>query len=61
MNVFCMGLFGVRVIFVESGLRILKDVINEVFCDWVVIFEYFYYLIGLVVGFYLYLVIVRDF
>lgn len=56
-----MCLMGVIVIFVYLGLVMLKDVCNEVLCDWLVSYEIVYYLFGIVVGFYLFLIIVCEF
>lgn len=50
-----MCMLGVEVWFVNSGSKMLKDVINEVIWDWINNFEDIYYIIGLVVGLYLYL------
>lgn len=61
VNVFCMKLLGVEVILVIIGIGILKDVMNEVLCDWVINVDSIFYLIGMVVGLYLYLVMVCDF
>jgi len=56
-----MWLFGVIVVLVMIGLCILKDVMNEVMCDWVINVESMYYLIGIVVGLYLFLMMVCEF
>lgn len=56
-----MCLFGVEVVGVDVGSCIFKDVINEVLCDWVVIFENMYYVFGLVFGLELYFCMVCDF
>lgn len=56
-----MKLLGVEIVLVMVGVGILKDVMNEVLCDWVINVEDIYYLIGMVVGLYLYLEMVCDF
>lgn len=56
-----MKLMGVEVIFVIVGFGILKDVVNEVLCDWLVNYKDVYYLFGIVVGFYLFLIMVCEF
>lgn len=61
VNVYWMKLFGVIVVLVELGLCMLKDVLNEVMCDWVMNIESMFYIIGMVVGLYLYLMMVCDF
>lgn len=43
------------------GLKMFKDVINEVFWDWVVNVDNIYYCFGIVVGLYLFLIMVCDF
>lgn len=60
-NVFCMKFFGVKVVVVEVGSCIFCDVVNEVFCFWVVNFEDIYYIIGFVIGFYFFFIIVCIF
>lgn len=50
-----MKLLGVKVIVVILGIKILKDVMNEVMCDWVINVDDIFYIIGMVVGFYFYL------
>lgn len=60
-NVFCMCLMGVEVILVYSGFVMLKDVCNEVLCDWFGSYEIVYYMLGIVVGLYFYLIIVCEF
>lgn len=54
-------MFGSKVRVVNKGSKILKDVINEVMCDWSEMFEYIFYFFGIVVGFYLFLIIVKYF
>lgn len=61
INVYCMKLFGVMVVLVIFGLVILKDVFNEVMCDWVINVQDIFYIIGIVVGLDLYLCMVCDF
>lgn len=56
-----MWLMGVEVWLVEVGIGIFKDVILEVICDWVINVEIIYYILGFVVGFYFYLMMVCDF
>lgn len=50
-----MCMLGVEVCLVESGSWMFKDVINEVIWDWINNFVDMYYIIGFVVGLYLYL------
>lgn len=56
-----MCLMGVEVILVYSGFVMLKDVCNEVLCDWFGSYEIVYYMLGIVVGLYFYLIIVCEF
>lgn len=56
-----MEFFGVKVVSVKVGSRILKDVVNEVFRFWVVNVEDMYYIMGFVFGLYLFLEIVCDY
>lgn len=50
-----MELFGVKVESVVVGSGILKDVVNEVFCYWVLYVYDMYYIMGFVFGLYLFL------
>lgn len=61
MNVKKMEFFGIEVVFVLNGVRILNDVVIEVIRYWVVNVEDIFYVLGIVVGFYLYLIMVRNF
>lgn len=56
-----MCLFGVEVVLVIFGCGMLKDVMNDVLCDWVINVENIFYCIGIVVGLYFYFVMVCDF
>jgi len=61
LNVYRMKLLGARVISVKSGSRTLKDAINEAMRDWISSFHNTHYVIGSVVGFHPFPVMVRDF
>ncbi len=61
LNVYRMRLLGAKVNCVSSGSRTLKDAINEAMRDWIASFKYTHYVIGSVVGFHPYPVMVRDF
>lgn len=61
LNVYRMRLLGAKVNCVKSGSRTLKDAINEAMRDWIASFKYTHYVIGSVVGFHPFPVMVRDF
>jgi tryptophan synthase beta chain len=61
LNVFRMKLMGARVIPVESGLKTLKDALNEAMRDWMGSVETTHYIIGTVAGPHPFPMIVRDF
>jgi len=61
LNVFRMKLMGARVIPVESGLKTLKDALNEALRDWMGSVETTHYIIGTVAGPHPFPMIVRDF
>ncbi|MGB9641810.1 MAG: tryptophan synthase subunit beta [Candidatus Ratteibacteria bacterium] len=61
LNVYRMRLLGARVNCVSSGSRTLKDAINEALRDWISNFKTTHYVIGSVVGFHPFPVMVRDF
>jgi tryptophan synthase beta chain len=61
LNVFRMKLMGARVIPVESGLKTLKDALNEAMRDWMGSVENTHYIIGTVAGPHPFPMIVRDF
>jgi tryptophan synthase beta chain len=61
LNVFRMQLMGARVIPVESGLKTLKDALNEAMRDWMGSVEHTHYIIGTVAGPHPFPMIVRDF
>jgi tryptophan synthase beta chain len=61
LNVFRMKLMGARVIPVESGLKTLKDALNEALRDWMGSVENTHYIIGTVAGPHPFPQIVRDF
>ena len=61
LNVFRMKLMGARVIPVESGLKTLKDALNEALRDWMGSVEHTHYIIGTVAGPHPFPMIVRDF
>ena len=58
---FRMKLMGARVIPVESGLKTLKDALNEAMRDWMGSVEHTHYIIGTVAGPHPFPMIVRDF
>ena len=60
-NVYRMKLLGANVIAVESGLRTLKDALNEAMRDWATNVENTFYIIGTVAGPHPYPAMVRDF
>ncbi len=61
LNVFRMKLMGARVIPVESGLKTLKDALNEAMRDWMGSVETTHYILGTVAGPHPFPMIVRDF
>ena len=61
LNVFRMKLMGARVIAVESGLKTLKDALNEAMRDWMGSVETTHYILGTVAGPHPFPKIVRDF
>jgi tryptophan synthase beta chain len=61
LNVFRMKLLGARVIPVESGLKTLKDALNEAMRDWMGSVENTHYILGTVAGPHPFPRIVRDF
>jgi tryptophan synthase beta chain len=61
LNVFRMKLMGARVIPVESGLKTLKDALNEAMRDWMGSVESTHYILGTVAGPHPFPLIVRDF
>ncbi len=61
LNVYRMKLMGARVIPVESGLKTLKDALNEALRDWMGSVENTHYIIGTVAGPHPFPQIVRDF
>lgn len=61
LNVFRMKLMGARVIPVESGLKTLKDALNEAMRDWMGSVENTHYILGTVAGPHPFPMIVRDF
>ncbi|MHA1380537.1 MAG: tryptophan synthase subunit beta [Candidatus Helarchaeota archaeon] len=60
-NVLRMKLLGAKIIPVMNGSQTLKDAINEALRDWITNVQTTYYLIGSVVGFHPYPLIVREF
>ncbi|MFX0139870.1 MAG: tryptophan synthase subunit beta, partial [Candidatus Hodarchaeota archaeon] len=60
-NVLRMKLLGAKIRTVTSGSQTLKDAINEALRDWITNVQTTYYLIGSVVGFHPYPLIVREF
>ncbi|MHA1300179.1 MAG: tryptophan synthase subunit beta [Candidatus Helarchaeota archaeon] len=60
-NVLRMKLLGAKIKQVNSGSQTLKDAINEALRDWITNVQTTYYLIGSVVGFHPYPLIVREF
>ncbi len=61
LNVFRMKLMGARVIEVHSGLKTLKDALNEAMRDWMGSVDRTHYIIGTVAGPHPFPVMVRDF
>lgn len=61
LNVFRMKLMGARVIPVDSGLKTLKDALNEAMRDWMSSVEHTHYILGTVAGPHPFPMIVRDF
>ncbi len=61
LNVFRMKLMGSRVIEVHSGLKTLKDALNEAMRNWMGTVETTHYIIGTVAGPHPFPVMVRDF
>src|SRR6185295_15363600 len=61
LNVFRMKPMGARVIPVESGLKTLKDALNEAMRDWMGSVDHTHYILGTVSGPHPFPMIVRDF
>ena len=61
LNVFRMKLMGARVIEVHSGLKTLKDALNEAMRDWMGSVAHTHYIIGSVAGPHPFPMMVRDF
>src|SRR5688572_2278467 len=61
LNVFRMKLMGAKVIEVHSGLKTLKDALNEALRDWMGSVEHTHYIIGSVAGPHPFPMMVRDF
>jgi tryptophan synthase beta chain len=61
LNVFRMKLMGAKVIPVESGLKTLKDALNEAMRDWMGSVQHTHYILGTVAGPHPFPMIVRDF
>jgi len=61
LNVFRMKLLGSRVIPVDSGLKTLKDALNEAMRDWMSTVGHTHYILGTVAGPHPFPVMVRDF
>ena len=61
LNVFRMKLMGAKVIPVESGLKTLKDALNEAMRDWMGSVDTTHYILGTVAGPHPFPLIVRDF
>jgi tryptophan synthase beta chain len=61
LNVFRMKLMGANVIEVHSGLKTLKDALNEALRDWMGSVDQTHYIIGTVAGPHPYPEMVRDF
>ena len=61
LNVFRMKLMGANVIEVHSGLKTLKDALNEAMRDWMGSVEHTHYIIGTVAGPHPFPAMVRDF
>ena len=61
LNVFRMKLMGASVVEVQSGLKTLKDALNEALRDWMGSVEHTHYILGTVAGPHPFPVMVRDF
>jgi tryptophan synthase beta chain len=61
LNVFRMKLMGANVVEVHSGLKTLKDALNEALRDWMGSVEHTHYILGSVAGPHPFPMIVRDF
>ena len=61
LNVFRMKLMGANVIEVDSGLKTLKDALNEAMRDWMGSVEHTHYILGTVAGPHPFPMMVRDF
>jgi tryptophan synthase beta chain len=61
LNVFRMQLLGAQVIPVDSGLKTLKDALNEAMRDWMGSVEHTHYILGTVAGPHPFPMLVRDF
>ncbi len=61
LNVFRMRLMGTNVIAVHSGLKTLKDALNEALRDWMGSVEHTHYILGTVAGPHPFPLMVRDF
>ena len=61
LNVFRMKLMGANVIEVHSGLKTLKDALNEAMRDWMGSVQHTHYIIGTVAGPHPFPMMVRDF
>ncbi len=61
LNVFRMKLMGSNVIEVHSGLKTLKDALNEALRDWMGSVEHTHYILGSVAGPHPFPMLVRDF
>jgi tryptophan synthase beta chain len=61
LNVFRMKLMGARVVEVDSGLKTLKDALNEALRDWMGSVGHTHYILGSVAGPHPFPVMVRDF
>jgi tryptophan synthase beta chain len=61
LNVFRMKLMGANVIPVHSGLKTLKDALNEALRDWMGSVQHTHYIIGTVAGPHPFPMMVRDF
>ena len=61
LNVFRMKLMGANVVEVHSGLKTLKDALNEAMRDWMGSVQHTHYIIGTVAGPHPFPMMVRDF
>jgi len=61
LNVFRMRLMGAKVVEVHSGLKTLKDALNEAMRDWMGSVEHTHYILGTVAGPHPFPMMVRDF